>query len=426
MSSKYENSHNIQARAITDTIALYYRAELAEALLSKKPTKSGLLSKDYKERTGKKAPPSVVEVMMRPYAKMTRKQRAKIANKLVTIDLATKKQLSAKDQYTLRKLVQPNSKTPMIERSDLLKDLSELIRPVEKIDIEDHESVRQWVTNLGSNFFPAMAMLDPDGRPDDSEPDPTEDDETSETEPTPEPTPPIIPYTSLQFNIERIRCANPTNGEWGDDEINYGGIAVEGPLSFGSSPSQASGEVLDIFDAGSFRNGTIQNFTPNTLMHSYSLNGVISPHLFVVFFAMAEIDTHAVFETYINDVFTSLEAEIEGLFLLAFATEAAIMGAGIAIGAIIGGPIAILITGVLGIMYGFLSYFWIMGASDDIFDLSNAELLLSQDSLQDWPFFGSNRSVSQNMMIYGDGGRYEVTYHWQLAGFIQAPPNDLD
>ncbi len=32
-----------------------------------------------------------------------------------------------------------------------------------------------------------------------------------------------------------------------------------------------------------------------------------------------------------------------------------------------------------------------------------------------WPFYGASRSVTQTMVMVGDGGQYDVDFHWQLS-----------
>jgi len=68
----------------------------------------------------------------------------------------------------------------------------------------------------------------------------------------------------------------------------------------------------------------------------------------------------------------------------------------------------------------------IFGNKDDIFDLREMLLILNESALNNEPFFGQTKSNTQDFVIEGDGGRYDIFYNWELIGPTGVVPGDQD
>jgi hypothetical protein len=199
--------------------------------------------------------------------------------------------------------------------------------------------------------------------------------------------------------------------------------------------------VLPIDAIGQFRDGTVYRNVRDPYA-SFDLSTATMPHAAMVFFAMAETDPAGGFETFVN----ALDLEVRNLtgfneseampYIIAMALgPIAAFGVGAGLGFAIGGPpgaavgaivglvagIVIMITSVLG-LFGVLDF----SNNDEIFGLEEASVILNPRSLQGFPFRGSTRSETQRLLLEGDGGTYEVTYHWRLRNRRPEVTEDQD
>ncbi|WGW04774.1 hypothetical protein [Tropicibacter oceani] len=424
-----------RAQAISTLFERHFRAEIAEALLSEKPAPRVEIPKAWLQARDQKAPPpSPAQLVLRYWGELSRNDAKKLAKRLMSEDLRTGLLLPQKDRDDLEKLVQPNAKTPMADRSQVSDQLTETLE-LRKIRKGDEGSFWGWLKELLKDLYPGhdgvfrdiKPTVDNDGRPEDQDTPPGPEDEPT-TPPPPTsgtPGPQQIGYQTLRLNIDRVRCLRRTRGEAGDDEMAMGGVAVHGPLAYNSNPSLANGEQFGPTDLGSFSQGQREVFNPPLLAHEYDLGGLNLPHVFLPLFTLAELDPAGGFMDFLTELMTSIEAEISSyeLFNLIYAYYNAISVAvlvPLTISFILTGPIGVAIVGIVGIVVGVAAIFLALGTGnrDDIFDVREIFLALTQQTLAGPPFNGTSRTDTEEMIIHGDGGRYQVDFHWQLAGQI--------
>ena len=434
-----------RAQAVSSALELHYRAEMAEALLSEKPAPRSPVPKEWLEaRKLKKTPPSVVEVMLDKVGDLSTSQRKKAAEQLMTVDFKTRKLLSKSDRALLEKLVEPNSDTPMLKRSKVDKRIVDLLMPPKKFKAGDVGHVWKWTQDILLEFDPDAPRYfddistEDDGRPDDAEPDnpPDQDEPSTPTPGTPNPVPTSVSpgYEGLQLHIERVRCLRETRGEAGADEINAGGVAVDGPLYLSSNPSDASGEQFGPHDLLNFRTGEQRIYAPTMQLHEWDLTDKSLPHLFLAWFTLAEIDPAEGFPDYLDELETSIMAELAAydwgiLALAVYYGLSSAVSLALTISLILTGPIGWVILGIAATLGSIAMVILLLtvGNKDDIFELRELFMPLMPETLSGDPFHGNARSTIQQIIIEGDGGRYQIDYFWQLVGQIPTfTVNDQD
>lgn len=385
-------------QAVQERITLHFRADMVETLAR---GKSGPPA--FKSQDGEKHKP-VGDVFLAMTKELDKRQRRALSRNLMT--KGTKDvPLSEKDKLWLRKYVDPKSKIPLAERSKLMRDISDILEPKEPIKDGDRKALHRWVSWVFGSTLPERALNDLlDTDPNDGTGTNTGNQGAS------------APYASLSFVVDRLFCADTTNGEAGRDEISFRTIHTRGETALSSNPNRVGGEISSIVDAGQFTDGDTNDFSPDLIMHTWDLTGITYPHMFATFFAMAETDPSGGFATYTRDFLDSLDAEMQsiwrelvgmwvGLAIWTFGTATLVLG-------VIGLLVAAIIMAIFAIFYllvgAFVNY-------DDIFDLGAMVVVLDEDTPDNPPFFGNARSMSFTDRLSGDGGAYDVTYHWQLS-----------
>ncbi len=425
-------SHEIRkmdprAQAMIQAAELHVRAQIAEALLSER-------------KPGKPNPeaPSVADAALRYIGEIDKKQRNALIEALLTSDLSTRA-LTKKERQDLRDWSNPKDERPMVERTDLSRAWAEILldggKPPEE---EDQRQMVPWAGERLRWFYPDI-LADPveDGRDEDDapgEPDEPDEEDGGGTSDEFQGTPPTPP-TRLRVWVDRVHCIHPT-GELGRDEINYSGVATEGPLAQLIQPAAAGSTRLGIRNAGKFNADDSIDESVRGPMHSYDLRGHTFPRLFVVHLTMAEIDGGG-FGIYMVDLNASLTAELEvywesavGLFVGASAIYT-FLGylAYAAIGAAIGAAVGMVVNGII-LALG-------RPNMDDIFEFRTIPLLLENNAINLPPFSGNRESPSTPVRLELNAqwniAKYDIWYHWELVGGSsgqgsqdQDPPVDED
>ena len=397
-----------RARAIIEATELHYRAEMAEVLLSE--------PREYKKNPEGK--PSVAEAFSNLIIKMDGKRREELVEHLFSADLVTRAFTKSDERY-LKRLVEPNSEVKMVDRTNLPVLWAEILKPDKEFKLTDPDDVQQYVHEIVRDFYPSMPLSD--GRPEDAEPGEPPADETENPILGPVP----VPFSRLRFVVDKVTCRNSTR-EMGADEINYSGVATEGPLATYMLPSAVGATRMAIRNAGQFRTFDEVVETGRGPMHVYDLAGHSFPRLFVVQMAMAEIDDGG-FEAFMDMFEDNLLAELTTDWETAVGLVIGTTVTGGLLGAL-GGPIGAAIGAAVGLGAGLgtvLFYFvtgWDFGNQDDMFDFQSALLVLENGSLDQFPFNGNRISEIQTLThrIFlangGESAKYYVDYHWELIG----------
>ncbi|KPA20640.1 hypothetical protein shim_30930 [Shimia sp. SK013] len=435
-----------QARAITDTVELFYRAEIAEGLLRGKPGPRSFddeAAAQAAKEAGKK-PFDISEMALRQLSGLPKRVRHKLARRLMRENLRTKAPLAAHDQELLKRLVDPTSKTPMSKRFDLWAELTEVITP-QKSKIKDPLMLVGHLRDIIGQFVPGQMPFN-NGRPHEPTPPPPTD------EPAPTPPPPATAEPSewaagalsrveaMHFEIERLTCLDATRGEAGEDEIAYAVLMASGEAAAFETENSGGGVIngvpalpydsprywrvfTEVHDAGSFDDGDTRLYAPRDILCTFDIEGMTVPRYLVVFFAMAEIDPQGGFGQYIRELQGELTAGPATLgvsgYIALYMSTLAILGVSVTVGAALGGPIGALVGLVVGAAISFVNYL-VAGFlnRDDVFDLQVRVLELTEDTLSGWPFFGTDLSVPLTFQTHGDHGLYEITHRWRMD---QAP-----
>lgn len=91
------------------------------------------------------------------------------------------------------------------------------------------------------------------------------------------------------------------------------------------------------------------------------------------------------------------------------------------------GPLGMLIGFVVGVVASLVTYLVASYANrDDIFELMVGVLEMREDTINDWPFFGSELSIPLTFQMRGDHGLYEVGYRWRLEMGTQFERLDVE
>ncbi|MDJ0823734.1 MAG: hypothetical protein QNJ09_18240 [Paracoccaceae bacterium] len=425
-------SHDIRkmdkrAQAMIHAAELHVRAQIAEALLSER-------------KPGKPNPeePNVADAALRFIGEIDKKKRNALIEALLTSDLSTRA-LTKKERKDLRDWSSPKDERPMVERTDLPRAWAEILldggKPPEE---DDQRQLVPWARERISWFYPdILADPGPDGRDEDDvpgEPDDSDDEggggAPDEFQGTP-PTPPA----RLRFWVDRVHCIHPT-GELGRDEINYSGVATEGPLALFSQPSMIGSTRLGIRNAGQFNNDDSIDESVRGPMHSYDLRGQSFPRLYVVHLTMAEIDGGG-FDEFMSDFNDALAAELETRWRFLVQMTVAFTAIYSLGGYLIFRSLLAAALGALSALLGSVIAVATTTNNDDIFEYGTIALRLENDAINRPPFSGSRESPSTPVRLELNAALntaiYEIWYHWELVGGSsgqgsqdQDPPVDED
>ena len=399
-----------RARTAADAIELHYRAEFANALLSK-----DLPPPPPRNKHVPKAPDGtkpVVARLMEYVGEGNRKHRRALLKHLLNAPVGGRP-LTAREQTQLEKLAKSDGKTPMSARSQLPEHLSEIFAPGGDLDMKKPADILRWQHGLLREVAPGVMPYD-DGREDDAEPgDPTDDvdDPAGDT---------IFPG-ELLINTQRITCVEDTN-EWGWDEIDYSGIAFDAPLMPTGIPAQDAAALMRTFDAGQFTQGTTKDFSDRDPMHSFDMTRITTPHIFFAVFSVAEIDPSGGFRGYLNRLLLDLDAEMRGFWAIVLGTAAGTTALYAGVGALMGPPV-ILVMAIMGFVIGLVAGLILAYGLDDVFPPSIQFLEWQPDAINLPPFDGNLSSENLSLTVSDFGGEYRLDYNWEL---VLANPGDQD
>ncbi|MEM6304740.1 MAG: hypothetical protein AAF744_08475 [Pseudomonadota bacterium] len=401
-----------RGRAAMEAIELHYRAEIAEALIGGKAAPQAPRHEGWEKRPKPRS--SVGAGVLKLAEKLNRRERRAIIKRLMTAPMRHRK-LTAREELQLKKWVQPGADTPMIERTQLVAQLAEIWSPKEPIGKEPGD-ILDWEHGILRDLFPGLRPTPTnDGRPDDAEPgDPDEPgDEGSGGDPDiGEGGGTVI--SQLRFHVDQIECIEETVGEYRDDEISYAGIATRGPLAESISPEDIGGEITPIRAAGSFYEGDTSDQSGLDALQVWQIGTDDSlPELFLMYILMAETDPRGGFEEFRDQLFDDLSYEMPDTFWQVFSLTTWTASGFAAYGSM-GGPMGAAIGWIIGATVGLLIGLFTVGNRDDIFDPELVFLMLEPNALQLPPFNGNTVSDSFTVALSGDGGEYDLTYHWEL------------
>lgn len=310
-----------QARAICDAMELFYRAEIAEALIRGKPGPRSFQKGGKGGEEGNAFDP--IGVVMKHLGKMPVRARQKLARRLMRENLRTKVPLLARDREKLKQLVDPESKVPMDERYDVLTEVFGYMAPRKGVG-KDPMAVVAHFRELIGQFVPGQMPFN-NGRPNEPTPPPEELPQDD-----PQPLDPSDPRpmewnpgayrdpSKVHFEVERVTCLDATRGEAGMDEIAFAGLfgsggpeALDVENAEGSWPDRDAdvvfigpnwATVTEKYRAGEFSDGDSRVYAPREHIHSFELQGALLPRYLVTFFAMAEKDPQGGFGEYLTDL----------------------------------------------------------------------------------------------------------------------------
>jgi hypothetical protein len=214
----------------------------------------------------------------------------------------------------------------------------------------------------------------------------------------------IPTLTSLDYRIERVKCADETNPEWpGDDEIAMGGVAVD--------HQGGTSKVNQFMVADDFDDGEVKVYTdPGKLFHRFDLTGSGTfPRTYSTVVMLAEKDgsgfadaINTVWQKVKDDVLKVIEAVITGV-LTGY------------VGAALAEAIGKAVAWLVGTFFDWLFELF----QDDLFHpgehyvyLPNRyEWMYKNAADYGWTNF---RAPTGTFTFNGHGGSYKVNVHWQV------------
>jgi hypothetical protein len=214
----------------------------------------------------------------------------------------------------------------------------------------------------------------------------------------------IPTLTSLDYRIERVKCADETNPEWpGDDEIAMGGVAVD--------HQGGTSKVNQFMVADDFDDGEVKVYTdPGKLFHRFDLTGSGTfPRTYSTVVMLAEKDgsgfadaINTVWQKVKDDVLKVIEAVITGV-LTGY------------VGAALAEAIGKAVAWLVGTFFDWLFELF----QDDLFHpgehyvyLPNRyEWMYKNAADYGWTNF---RASTGTFTFNGHGGSYKVNVHWQV------------
>lgn len=216
---------------------------------------------------------------------------------------------------------------------------------------------------------------------------------------------PVVVNRGLKLYAKKVKCNDETDPEWlGQDEISLGGVAVDD-----------KGVVTEInaFNVGNFDDGTTKNYSPSKLLKNFSVSGAEYPKTFAGFLSLAEKDSGG-FSNFLDELYDAIKAEVTVILTALGAAAGAAIGAAIGgtVGTVVGGPIGTIIGVVAGLILGALISWLVSLLEDDIFEPQVTTVTLpSADS----DFNGSLTSPTMNFVYRDFGGKYTLSYYWEIV-----------
>ncbi|MFC4857331.1 hypothetical protein [Actinophytocola glycyrrhizae] len=214
----------------------------------------------------------------------------------------------------------------------------------------------------------------------------------------------IPTLTSLDYRVERVRCADETNPEWpGDDEIAMGGVAVG---HHGATTKINPFTVADDFDDDEVK----VYADPGKLFHRFDLTDAGAwPRTYSTVVMLAEKDGSG-FADAINSVWVKVKDDV--LAVIEKAVAGVLTGY---LGAALAEAIGKAVAWLVGVFFDWLFELF----QDDLFDpgthyvyLPNRyEWMYKNGSDYGWTNF---RLPTGTFTFNGHGGSYKVNVHWQV------------
>lgn len=215
----------------------------------------------------------------------------------------------------------------------------------------------------------------------------------------------LIPtLTSLDYRIERVKCADETNPEWpGDDEIAMGGVAV--------GHNGGTAKVNQFMVADDFDDNEVKVYAdPGKLFHRFDLTGAGAwPRTYSTVVMLAEKDGSG-FADAINTVWQKVKDDV--LAVIEKAIAGLLTGY---LGAALAEAIGKAVAWLVGVFFDWLFELF----QDDLFDPgqhyvympNRYEWMYKNASDYGWTNF---RAPTGTFTFNGHGGSYKVNVHWQV------------
>jgi len=214
----------------------------------------------------------------------------------------------------------------------------------------------------------------------------------------------IPTLTSLDYRIERVKCADETNPEWpGDDEIAMGGVAV--------GHNGTTTKVNQFMVADDFDDNEVKVYTdPGKLFHRFDLTGSGAwPRTYSTVVMLAEKDGSG-FADAINTVWQKVKADV--LKVIEKAVGGVLTGF---LGAALAEAIGKAVAWLVGVFFDWLFELF----QDDLFDPgthyvympNRYEWMYKNAADYGWTNF---RAPTGTFTFNGHGGSYKVNVHWQV------------
>lgn len=210
--------------------------------------------------------------------------------------------------------------------------------------------------------------------------------------------------SSLDYRIERVKCADETNPEWpGDDEIAMGGVAV--------GHNGVTTKVNEFMVRDDFDDDEVKIYAdPGKLFHRFDLTGSGAwPRTYSTVVMLAEKDGSG-FADAINTVWSKVKNDV--LAVIEKAVSGVLTGY---LGAALAEAIGKAVAWLVGVFFDWLFELF----QDDLFDpgthyvyLPNRyEWMYKNASDYGWTNF---RLPTGTFTFNGHGGSYKVNVHWQV------------
>jgi hypothetical protein len=214
----------------------------------------------------------------------------------------------------------------------------------------------------------------------------------------------IPTLTSLDYRIERVKCADETNPEWpGDDEIAMGGVAVGHQ---GATTKVGQFTVADDFDDTEVK----VYADPGRLFHRFDLTGAGAwPRTYSTVVMLAEKDGSG-FADAIDTVWTKVKDDV--LAVIEKAVAGVLTGY---LGAALAEAIGKAVAWLVGVFFDWLFELF----QDDMFDPGTHHVYLP--NRYEWMYKNASdygwtdfRLPTGTFTFNGHGGSYKVNVHWQV------------
>ena len=198
-------------------------------------------------------------------------------------------------------------------------------------------------------------------------------------------------FKKLSLGLIRVVCIDETNGflgsEAGEDEIELGGVALDGTTNIGK---------IAPFRVGDFDDGTRKELNNKKVFTFNVGNGAAYPRSFFVTFVMVEADNGDFSET-MDDIIQKLSKESAEKL-------AALIGSSVGAS---GGPAGALIGLMVGWIVGKVVNAIVSAWEDDPFNPVTIEVIV--------PAFDAKLATPEGVVKFTGPGEYAMRYRWALA-----------